>query len=154
MCNFDFVLFWLGIWCESLVWVIIGGGISECRHSSCSSYTRSYPSLFHAATSLLNQYEMACMADILHTRLHEIYEHAFHICVGWVGAVRYVSCVGHHQQRGNTTTGSALDGAVLDFTQILAYLVHNMSRSKLYLGFGHFGWRAFFLVNNLLAGLW
>ena len=22
-CNFDFVLFWLGIWCESLVWVIM-----------------------------------------------------------------------------------------------------------------------------------
>ena len=38
------------------------------------------------------------------------------------------------------TTGSALDGAVFDITQILAYLVHNMSRSQLYLGFGHFGW--------------
>ena len=24
--------------------------------------------------------------------------------------------------------------------QILAYLVHNMSKSQLYLGFGHFGW--------------
>ena len=24
ICNFDFVLFWLGIWCESLVWVITG----------------------------------------------------------------------------------------------------------------------------------
>ena len=23
ICNFDFVLFWLGIWCESLVWVIM-----------------------------------------------------------------------------------------------------------------------------------
>ena len=50
-----------------------------------------------------------------------------------------VSCGGHHQQRGKTTTGSALDGAVFDFTQILAYLVHNMSRCQLYLGFGHFG---------------
>ena len=41
ICNFDFVFFWLGIWCESLVWVIMGGGgggISECRHSSCSSF--------------------------------------------------------------------------------------------------------------------
>ena len=36
--------------------------------------------------------------------------------------------------------GSALDGAVFDIAQILAYLVHNMSRSQLYLGFGHFGW--------------
>ena len=24
ICNFDFVLFWLGIWCEPLVWVIMG----------------------------------------------------------------------------------------------------------------------------------
>ena len=30
--------------------------------------------------------------------------------------------------------------AVFDIAQILAYLVHNMSRSQLYLGFGHFGW--------------
>ena len=24
ICNFDFVFFWLGIWCESLVWLILG----------------------------------------------------------------------------------------------------------------------------------
>ena len=59
---------------------------------------------------------------------------------GWGGRGSEVSCGGHHWQRGKTTTGSALDGAVLDFTQILAYLVHNMSRSQLYLGFGQFGW--------------
>ena len=51
-----------------------------------------------------------------------------------------VSCGGHRWQREKTTTGSAVDGAVLDFSQILAYLVHKMSRSQLYLGFGHFGW--------------
>ena len=52
-----------------------------------------------------------------------------------------VSCGGHHRLRGRkTTTGSALDGAVFDIAQILAYLVHNMSRSQLYLGFDHFGW--------------
>ena len=51
-----------------------------------------------------------------------------------------VSCGGHHRLRGKTTTGSALDGAVFDIAQILAYLVHNVSRSQLYLGFGHFGW--------------
>ena len=39
ICNFDFVLFWLGIWCKSLVWVIMGQrGISERRLSSCSSF--------------------------------------------------------------------------------------------------------------------
>ena len=50
-----------------------------------------------------------------------------------------VSCGGHHRPKGKTTTGLALDGAVFDIAQILAYLVHNMSRSQLYLGFGHFG---------------
>ena len=30
ICNFDFVFFWLGIWCESLVWVIMGQqGVSQ-----------------------------------------------------------------------------------------------------------------------------
>ena len=50
-----------------------------------------------------------------------------------------VSCGGHHRLRGKTTTGSAQDGAVFDIAQILAYLVHNMSRSQLYLGFSFFG---------------
>ena len=58
---------------------------------------------------------------------------------GAVRLVREVSCSGHHRPRGKTTTGSTLDGAVFDIAQILAYLVHNMSRSQLYLGFGHFG---------------
>ena len=30
ICNFDFVSFWLRIWCESLVWVIMGRrGVSQ-----------------------------------------------------------------------------------------------------------------------------
>ena len=30
ICSFDFVLFWLGVWCESLVWVIMGRrGVSQ-----------------------------------------------------------------------------------------------------------------------------
>ena len=72
----------------------------------------------------------------------------------WGGWDCEVSCGGHHRLRGKTTTGSALDGAVFDIAQILAYLIHNMSRSKLYLGFGHFGWLPSFSVNNILAGLW
>ena len=56
--------------------------------------------------------------------------------VGWVGLWGFL----YHQQRGKTTWGSALDGAILDFSQTLAYLVHIISRSQLYLGFGHFGW--------------
>ena len=58
----------------------------------------------------------------------------------WGGWGCEVSCGGHHRPKGKTTTGSAMDGAVFDIAQILAYLVHNMSRSQLYLGFGHFGW--------------
>ena len=61
--------------------------------------------------------------------------HAEFVATDWDGWGCEVSCGGHHRPRGKTTTGSALDGA-----QILAYLVHNMSRSQLYLGFGHFGW--------------
>ena len=65
-----------------------------------------------------------------------------------------VSCGGHHQLfRGKTTTGSALDRAVFDSAQILAHLVHNMSRSQICLGFGHFGWLNF-SVNRILVGLW
>ena len=58
----------------------------------------------------------------------------------WGGWGCEVSCGGHHRLRGKTTMGSALAGAVFDIAQILAYLVHNMSRSQLYLGFGHFCW--------------
>ena len=55
-----------------------------------------------------------------------------------------VSCGGHHRPRGKTTPGSALNGAVFDIAQILAHLVHDISRSQLYLWFGHFGWFASF----------
>ena len=37
-----------------------------------------------------------------------------------------VSCGGHHQLRGKTTTGSALDGAVFGIAQILAYLLQGI----------------------------
>ena len=64
---------------------------------------------------------------------------------GWGGWGCEVSC-GHHRPRGKTTTGSALDGAVFDIARILAYLVHIMSRSQLYLGFGHFALAAFMKI--------
>ena len=40
ICNFDFVIFWLGIRYDSMVWVIMRqrGVSSERRRSSCSSY--------------------------------------------------------------------------------------------------------------------
>ena len=59
-------------------------------------------------------------------------------CVGGRGCE--VSCVGHHQQRGKTITGSALHGAVFHFAQMLDYLVHIMSRSQSFFRFGYFGY--------------
>ena len=61
----------------------------------------------------------------------------------WAGLGCEVSCGGQgHEVK--TTMGSALDGAVFDFTQILVYLIHNMNRSQLYLGLGHFDWLLLF----------
>ena len=83
---------------------------------------------------------------------HDIY-HLLpqYLCGGGWGCE--VSCGGHHRPRGKTSTGSALDGAVFDIAQILAYLVHNMSRSQLYLGFGHFGWLPSFFGQYHFGGL-
>ena len=82
---------------------------------------------------------------------YSLYKTTLGLGVG--GAVRFL-VVGTIGQEERPPRGSALDGAVFDIAQILAYLVHNMSRSQLYLGFGHFGWLLSFLVNYILAGLW
>ena len=45
ICNFDFVLFWLGIWCESLVWVIVGRwGVSQ--NAGVLVDTRTFPTRY------------------------------------------------------------------------------------------------------------
>ena len=75
-----------------------------------------------------------------------------HSITAWGGWGCEVSRGGHHRQRGKTTMGSALDGAVLDFTQILAYLAHNMNRAQSYLGFGHFGWLPSFFGQEHFGG--
>ena len=48
ICNFDFVLFWLGIQYESKVWIIKGRRrvFSECRRSSCSCWYSQYKSIW------------------------------------------------------------------------------------------------------------
>ena len=55
------------------------------------------------------------------------------------GAVRFlvVGTIGKEKDK-KTTMESALDGAVFGFAQIVTYLAHNMNRSQLYLGYGHF----------------
>ena len=47
ICNFDFVIFWLGIQYDSMVWVIMRrrGVSSERRRSSCSSWP-GFPGIF------------------------------------------------------------------------------------------------------------
>ena len=71
----------------------------------------------------------------------------------WGGWGCEVSSGGHHRKRGKTTTGSALGGAVLDLTQILAYLIHNMNRSQYIWGLAILADSFLFTVNNILAGL-
>ena len=65
-----------------------------------------------------------------------------------------VSCGGRHRRRGKTNTGSALDGAVLDFTKILAYLVHKWADFNYIWGLAILADSLLFSVNNILAGLW
>ena len=55
ICNFDFVFFWHGIWCQSLLWVIMGRqGVprNAGRRSSCSS-CYSISIVFDGAGNLL-----------------------------------------------------------------------------------------------------
>ena len=72
ICNSDFVWFWLGIWCESLVWVImgrregVGGVISERRRSSCSSFIcRSDTVYWHLEESISNFPVINVHADVV-----------------------------------------------------------------------------------------
>ena len=76
------------------------------------------------------------------------------ICSSW----QYISIgsgngLVQHREHAITWTNDALDGAVFNIAQILAYLVHNMSRSQLYLGFGHFGWLPSFSGQKHFGGL-
>ena len=70
---------------------------------------------------------------------------------GWVGLWGFLWWAPSAKRKEHH--GSALDGAVFDIAQILAYLVHNMSRSQLYLGFGHFGWLPPFFGQQHFGGL-
>ena len=92
ICNFDLVFFWLGIWCESLVWVIMGrwgvshnagvlvipsastnlkGGYTGFTFSVCPSVDRIVSTLY------LQQYS----------------SDPFHICTSYQATSEGVSCV-------------------------------------------------------------
>ena len=73
------------------------------------------------------------------------------VCLGVGEAVRFL-VVGTIGKEKRPPWGQALDGAVFDFTQILAYPVHNMSRSQLYLELDYFGCVA--SASDILTGLW
>ena len=74
----------------------------------------------------------------LYVILIKICEFLLKKILGWVGLWGFLWWAPSAKRKDHH--GWALDGAVFDIAQILAYLVHNMSRSQLYLGFGHFGW--------------
>ena len=118
--------------CEGLIWNINKCLFSQSikaaiRPRKCMSVSQPYSYLTTNFVPYLSVKSLQCICGLTHWPLGG----------GWGCEV---SCGGHHRPRGKTTTGSALDGAVFDIAQILAYLVHNISRSQLYLGFGHFGW--------------
>ena len=116
--------------CMSDSYHIIHRGVTVSCHQYCSD---SYHISHREVTVLCHH----CRSDSYHISHREVRVVTREIWGGWGCGV---SCGGHHRPRGKATTGSALDGAVFDIAQILVYLVHNMSRSQLYLGFGHFGW--------------
>ena len=120
---------WSWLWLRSIHGSIsVVGGIGHVVGLSYPAWGHSWKTCGHSWTA----YGWSWRSDQYnHSKLS-------HWCGGGWGCE--VSCGGHHRPRGKTTTGSALVGAVFDIAQILAYLVHNMSRSQLYLGFGHFGW--------------
>ena len=64
ICNFDFVIFWLGIQYDSMVWVIMRrrGVSSERRRSSCSSFPSSIHKLYRACTNIGWAPESFCRA--------------------------------------------------------------------------------------------
>ena len=74
ICNFDFVFFWLGIWCESLVLVIMGqrGGISERRRSNCSSWFRKSLGAAQATSHYLNQWWLVYWCIYVSLGLNEL----------------------------------------------------------------------------------
>ena len=70
ICNFDFVLFWLGIQYESMVWVIMGqqGGILRMQvfSSSCSSFIKTAASQeCHGVSNESNHWQTECLFSSL-----------------------------------------------------------------------------------------
>ena len=110
---------------------------NQCSHSSSGGdqESESHPVAVFILNHILEN--VSCPGFLFSPLVVDVYSVEL-LFIDWGGWGCEVSCGGHHRPRGKTTTGSALDGAVFDIAQILAYLVHNMSRSQLYLGFGHF----------------
>ena len=75
ICNFDFVLFWLGIWCELLVWVIMGRRgvlyISGHRHSTLGYVIDNQACLFFQHWKMLRG-TFIVVQEHLFLRLQEI----------------------------------------------------------------------------------
>ena len=71
--------------------------------------------------------------------------------LAWASEILYRTYKGH-LFLGECSRNLVSHTAVLDFTQIMAYLVHNVSRTQLYLGFGHFGWLPSFFGQQHFGG--
>ena len=132
ICNFDFVLFWLGIRYESLVWVTI----SECRHSSYSSLTPEQGSCwgvywFHSVRlsvrlsrlpcPLCNIYSTGWIISILATN-----DHTMRGCVAhndlWPWPISSRSFSLDLENRVRSVVSTVLDGFFLYLSQMITII--------------------------------
>ena len=112
----------------------------ECRNS-----VAQHSSILHVVWEWLRQN--------MHQRLYS--QNTPHISLGWVGLWGFLWWAPSAKKKDHQVVSSGWSSVWhRPNTGLYSYLVHNMSRSHLYLGFGHFGWLLFFSVNNILAGLW
>ena len=81
-------MFWLRIWYESIVWVIMGCWVvfTERRHSSCSSYNHTYFSIVVVCIHCVIIY--CCCSDI--SDASSLMNTSF--CISWFICTWYIFC--------------------------------------------------------------
>ena len=95
ICNFDFVFFWLGTWCESLRWVIMGRRSSSFRFSLIDLLPYFIMSTFCIMVSFVIQSVSAVSSMI------DMLSHACQVTLGISG-----SPIENHLDPGNTQGNS------------------------------------------------
>ena len=118
----------------------------QSRHSrGLILISSSFTSLLHKSENKYTNKAFPTTGTVCHilpfrTKYYSIYSYfdnkTFDPChMGWVGLWGFLWWAKRRDHHGESSGWSNTW-----FHSILAYLVQNMSRSQLYLGFGHFGW--------------